>query len=253
MMRAQPVRNHDRTPCSCMGHVAVPLAAVRPCRCLPRSHTCRRVPRSRTGHIAASLAAAHVAVHLAAAWATSLPPSQPHTPHRRAPCSCTGHIAAPLTAVRPCRCLPRSCARCHVPRRHTGHVAALISAHASHLAAAWPRRCLPRSCTRCRMSRSRAGHVTALLASAHSTSPPSSHPHTLRHCAPHGCTAMSLPPSQLHGPRHRPPRSHTRRIAAPSQCWHLGPLVMIVCSSCRTFVPIHIGIKYIYLFESYGL
>ena len=33
-------------PCSCTGHIAVPLAAARPHRGLPRSHTCRR-----TGHV----------------------------------------------------------------------------------------------------------------------------------------------------------------------------------------------------------
>jgi hypothetical protein len=176
----------------------------------------RRAPRNRTHQVATPLATApsqphgHIA-RLAAARATSLPPSQPHTPRPRMPRNCTAtslstsqpHMSPHALQLHgPRRCLPRS-----RTRRVPAHLAACITSP-SPSQPHTPRPCAPRSCT---------GHVAARLAAAHTTSPPPSQPHTQRHRAPRCCTghvgaflaadAASPCTSLLPGPRRRLPRS----------------------------------------------
>jgi len=201
-----------------------PLSVTRP-RCCP-------TPRMR--HIAAHLACATLLCasqlhdHVTA-------PLQLHTPHRHAPRRCphtspprsrtrcvtmrlaATHVATPLppagaTSLPPSQ--PRT--SCHrAPRHCTGHVAPLMATHIVLLHASQPR-----------------GHIAAPIAAAHAVSL-----HGPRHPAPHRCAGHIAPlaathiaspcTSQLHG---YVAASH---IAAPLQCWHLGPLGMVY-TLCRT-------------------
>jgi hypothetical protein len=93
-------------PRSCMGHIAVPLAAARPRRCLSRSHTHHRTPCSCTAHVTTPLTSLH---------AMSPHAKQLHGPHRRPPCSCMA-MSWPLSQPhilphRPHLYMYRPCAR----------------------------------------------------------------------------------------------------------------------------------------------